>query len=274
MPSSRNQKALQKGAQMDNKRRISLAVFLLTMLFLYLPLMVLIVYSFNDGKSASWSGFSLRWYQQLFFNSGDLWNAFENSVIIALGSSALATTIGTLGAIGITWYSFAHKRYLKVVSYLPIIVPEIVIGISLLIFFAGIKFQLSLWTIFIAHTTFNIPFVLFIIMSRLDEFDYSIIEAAYDLGATEWHALTRVILPVTVPGIVSGFLMAMTLSMDDFVITFFVAGPGSSTLPLHIYSMIRFGVSPVINAISVVLIAGTFILALSSRNIQKYMFKK
>ena len=259
---------------MDNKRRISFAVFLITMMFFYLPLMVLIVYSFNDGKSMKWAGFSLRWYQQLFFNSDDLWKAFENSIIIALGSSALATIIGTLGAIGLTWYNFVHKRYLKVVSYLPIIVPEIVIGISLLIFFSGIKFQLSLWTIFIAHTTFNIPFVLFIIMSRLDEFDYSIIEAAYDLGATEWHALTKVILPVSIPGIVSGFLMAMTLSMDDFVITFFVAGPGSSTLPLHIYSMIRFGVSPVINAISVVLIAGTFILALSSKNIQKYMFKK
>ncbi|HNX59572.1 MAG TPA: ABC transporter permease subunit, partial [Spirochaetota bacterium] len=165
-------------------------------------------------------------------------------------------------------------KYLRMASYLPIIIPEIVIGISLLIFFAGLKWQLSLWTIFIAHTTFNIPFVLFIIMSRLDEFDYSIIEAAHDLGANEFQALTKVIIPMSIPGIVSGFLMAMTLSMDDFVITFFVAGPGSSTLPLHIYSMIRFGVSPVINAISVVLIASTFILTFSSRNIQRYMFKK
>lgn len=259
---------------MDGKRRISLGFFLLAMTFFYLPLAVLIVYSFNDGKSTTWSGFSLRWYRQLFFGSGDLWRSFENSVLIALGSSALSTTIGTLGAIGLTWYSFVHKKYLKVASYLPIIIPEIVIGISLLIFFAGIHWNLSIWTIFVAHTTFNIPFVLFIIMSRLDEFDYSVIEAAYDLGASELYTLRRVILPMTIPGIVSAFLMAMTLSMDDFVITFFVAGPGSSTLPLHIFSMIRFGVSPVINAISVVLITGTFVLAFSSRNIQKYMFKK
>lgn len=259
---------------MYGKRRISLVFFLIAMTFFYLPLAVLVVYSFNDGKSTVWSGFSLRWYQQLFFSSGDLWRSFENSVLIALGSAALSTTIGTLGAIGLTWYTFAHKQYLKIISYLPIIIPEIVIGISLLIFFSGIHWSLSIWTIFIAHTTFNIPFVLFIIMSRLDEFDYSVIEAAYDLGATELYALRKVILPMTIPGIISAFLMAMTLSMDDFVITFFVAGPGSSTLPLHIYSMIRFGVSPVINAISVVLIAGTFILALSSRNIQKYMFKQ
>jgi len=239
-----------------------------------MPLMVLIVYSFNEGKSSRWTGFSIHWYEELFLNSRTLWNAFENSVLVALASSCVATLIGTLGAIGITWYSFVHKKYLRMASYLPIIIPEIVIGISLLIFFAGLHWQLSLWTIFIAHTTFNIPFVLFIIISRLDEFDYSIIEAAYDLGATEFHALTRVILPMSIPGIISGFLIAMTLSMDDFVITFFVAGPGSSTLPLHIYSMIRIGVSPVINAISVVLIAGTFIFALSSKNIQKYMFKK
>jgi spermidine/putrescine transport system permease protein len=258
---------------MDNKRRMSFTIFLLVMIFFYLPLMVLIIYSFNDGKSSKWIGFSFKWYKELFLYSDNLWKAFENSIIIAFASSLVSTIIGTLGAIGITWYSFVYKRYIKVVSYLPIIIPEIVIGISLLIFFANLHWNLSLVTIFIAHTTFNIPFVLFIIMSRLDEFDYSIIEAAYDLGATELYALTRVIIPMSIPGIVSGFLMAMTLSMDDFVITFFVAGPGSSTLPLHIYSMIRMGVSPVINAISVVLIAGTFILAMSSRNIQKYMFK-
>lgn len=258
---------------MSGKRRISLAVFILTMVFFYAPLLVLIVFSFNDGKTFQWSGFSFRWYEQLFLHSRDLWKAVGNSVIVAFSSSLLSTAIGTFGAIGLTWYSFRYKKYLKIIRYLPIIVPEIVIGISLLIFFAGLKLDLSLFTIFIAHTTFNIPFVLFIIMSRLDEFDYTVIEAAYDLGAKEWQALTRVILPMSVPGIASGFLMAMTLSLDDFVITFFVAGPGSSTLPLHIYSMIRFGVSPIINALSVVLIGFTFIFALFSRNVQKYMFK-
>jgi spermidine/putrescine transport system permease protein len=160
------------------------------------------------------------------------------------------------------------------VTYLPIIMPEIIMGISLLVFFANIKWPLGFGTIFIAHTTFCIPFVLFIVMARLDEFDYSIIEAAYDLGAKERDSLWKVILPMSMPGIISGFLMAMTLSLDDFVITFFVAGPGASTLPLHVYSMIRFGVSPVINALSVILVGGTLILSLSTRNIQKYMIEK
>ena len=219
-----------------------------------------------------WAGFSLKWYKQLFFHSDILWGAVKNSLIVAIASSLISTIIGTFGAIGIYWYNFKYKKYLQVVTYFPLIIPDIIMGISLLILFAGIKWKLSLFTIFIAHTTFNIPYVLFIIMSRLDEFDYSIIEAAYDLGATEKDALLKVILPVTMPGIVSSFLMAMTLSMDDFVITFFVSGPGSSTLPLHIYSMIRFGVSPIINALSVILIAITIIFALSTRNIQKYMY--
>jgi spermidine/putrescine transport system permease protein len=132
---------------------------------------------------------------------------------------------------------------------------------------------LGLTTIFIAHTTFNIPFVLFIILSRLEEFDYSIVEAAYDLGATEWQALTKVIIPAILPGIISGFLIAVTLSFDDFVTTFFVAGPGSSTLPLRIYSMIRLGVSPVINALSVLLIGISIILTLSTKSLQKYLIK-
>jgi spermidine/putrescine transport system permease protein len=256
------------------KRRISLIFFILTLLFFYLPLLVLIVYSFNDAKSMAWKGFSLRWYKELFLHSRELWRAFSYSVVIGLASSFLSVVIGTPGAIGLYWYRFRFKNLLQLVSYLPIIIPEIVMGISLLIFFASLKWKLSLWTIFIAHTTFNVPFVLFIIMSRLDEFDYSIIEASYDLGANEWNTLVRVILPVTMPGIISSFLMAMTLSMDDFVITYFVAGPGSSTLPLHIYSMIRIGVSPVINALSVILIAGAFVVAFSSKNVHKYLFNK
>jgi spermidine/putrescine transport system permease protein len=144
--------------------------------------------------------------------------------------------------------------------------------VALLIFFSWIKIKLGLFTIFLAHVTFNIPFVLLIVISRLSEFDYSIIEAAYDLGAREIDALLKVIIPMTIPGIISGFLIAITLSLDDFVITFFVSGPGSSTLPLHIYSMIRFGVSPVVNALSVALIIATSALTLSTRKINKYMF--
>lgn len=253
----------------DNK--FTFTLFVITMLFFYIPLLILIAYAFNGGKGSVWQGFSTRWFTELFTNSDRLWKSCEYSLVIATFSALVSTTIGTLGAIAIHWHNFKHKKYLQVISYLPLIIPEIIMGVSLLFMFTQIKFQLGLTTIFLAHTTFNIPFVLFIVLSRLDEFDYSIVEAAYDLGANELQTLQKVIIPSLMPAIISGFLMAITLSLDDFVITFFVAGPGSSTLPLHIYSMVKFGVSPVINALSVILIAGTTALALSSKKIQKYI---
>lgn len=256
-------------AKRDNK--FTYTMFILSMLFFYIPLVVLIVYSFNSGKGNQWVGFSTKWYTELIQNSDRLWVSFRYSIIIAGFSAFVATVIGTLGAIAIHWHNFKHKKYLELISYLPLIIPEIIMGVSLLILFTQIKFKLGLTTIFLAHTTFNIPFVLFIVLSRLDEFDYSVVEASYDLGANEWQTLQKVVIPSLMPAIISGFLMAMTLSLDDFVITFFVAGPGSSTLPLHIYSMLKFGVSPVINALSVILISGTVALALSTRKIQKYI---
>ncbi len=258
----------------NSKHTFSPIIISLVMLFLYLPLMILVVYSFNDSKTMNWSGFSIRWYYDLFFKSQSLWQSFMNSAIVAVTSSTISTIIGTLGAIGIYWYNFRFKKILQVASFLPLILPEIIIGVSLLIFFAGIKLKLGLFTIFLAHTTFNIPFVVLIVMARLEEFDFSIIEAAYDLGAREIDTLLKIIIPISSPGIVSGFLMAVTLSLEDFVITFFVAGPGSSTLPLHVYSMIRFAVSPVINALSVIIIAGTILLAFSTKNIFKYIIQK
>jgi spermidine/putrescine transport system permease protein len=249
-------------------------MFTTTMVFFYAPLVVLVVFSFNNSKAMHWEGFSLRWYNDLFFNSRDLWKAFLNSGIIALTSSFIATAMGTLGAIGIYWYRFRFKRYVQVVSFLPLILPEIIIGVSLLILFAMVGIHLGLFTIFIAHVTFNLPYVVLIVSSRLDEFDHSIIEAAYDLGAREVDALFKVIIPVSMPAIIAAFLVSLTLSLEDFVITFFVAGPGSSTLPLHVYSMIRFGVSPVINALSVILIAGSILLAFSTKGIYKYIIQK
>ena len=249
-------------------------MFTLVILFFYIPLVILIVFSFNHSKTMAWGGFSLHWYEELFFHSRTLWNSFSNSLIVALSSASLSTVIGTLGAIGIYWYNFRFKKLLQIAGFLPLILPEIIIGVSLLIFFTGIKLKLSLFTIFLAHTTFNIPFVLLMVMARLEEFDFTIIEAAYDLGAREFDTLMRIIVPLAFPGILSGFLIAITLSLEDFVITFFVAGPGASTLPLHVYSMIRFGVSPVINALSVVIIAGTVLLALSTRNIFRYIIGK
>jgi spermidine/putrescine transport system permease protein len=254
-----------------NRPRFSLFMFTTVMVFFYAPMLILVLFSFNSGKSMQLSGFSLEWYEQLLFKSPQIWKAVSNSVIVALASATVSTILGTLAAIGIYWYKFRFKRYLQVVSFLPLILPEIVIGISLLILFASLNMRLGLLTIFIAHVTFNLPFVLLIVTARLEEFDYSIVEAAYDLGANELEALLRVIVPISFPGIISAFLVAMTLSLEDFVITFFVAGPGSSTLPLYVYSMIRFGVSPVVNSLSVVVIGATIVLAIASKRIFKYI---
>jgi spermidine/putrescine transport system permease protein len=252
----------------------SQTVFIATIVFLFLPLLVLILYSFNDSKGMTWSGFSLRWYEQLFLHSRDLWHAFWNSAFIALSSAVTATILGTFGAIGVNWYRFRLRNYIQAISFMPMILPEIIIGVSLSLFFAGIKLRLGLLTIFIAHATFNLPFVFLMVMARLDEFDFSIIEAAHDLGATEFQTLLKVTIPICMPGIVSGFLTAITISLEDFVITSFVSGPGSSTLPIYIYSAIRFGVSPVINALSVVMILGTVVLTCLLRNFLKYIAAK
>jgi spermidine/putrescine transport system permease protein len=271
-----NSSEASRHAKRAARRRFSLSQtgFIGTIIFLFLPLLVLVLYSFNASKGMGWTGFSFVWYGQLFLHSRDLWRAFWNSILIAITSAGTATVLGTFGAIGVAWYRFKIRNYVQIVSFLPMILPEIIIGVSLSIFFAGVGIKLGLFTIFIAHTTFNLPFVFLMVMARLDEFDFSIIEAARDLGANEGQTLRKVTVPICMPGIVSGFLTAITISLEDFVITSFVAGPGSSTLPLYIYSAIRFGVSPVINALSVVMILGTVILTYTLRNFLKYFAAK
>lgn len=253
----------------------SQTVFVITMVFLFMPLIILILSSFNGSSSMRWTGFSLRWYVRLF-SERELWRSFWNSIIVAVSSAATATVIGTLGAIGVNWYRFRLRNYVQTISFLPMILPEIIIGVSLAIFFAGAGIPLGLFTIFVAHTSFNLPFVFLMVMARLDEFDFSIIEAAQDLGASEKQTLFKVTVPVCMPGIISGFLTAITLSLEDFVVTFFVSGPGSSTLPVFIYSAItrKGGVTPVISALSVVMILGTVLLTYLLRNFLKYIAVK
>ena len=257
------------------KFSFSQTVFIITMVFLFLPLVILIISSFNDSTSMRWTGFSFRWYQRLFAER-ELWRSFWNSILIAVSSALTATIIGTFGAIGVNWYRFKLRSYVQTISFLPMILPEIIIGVSLSIFFAGASIPLGLFTIFIAHTTFNLPFVFLMVMARLDEFDFSIIEAAQDLGASERQTLLKVTVPVCMPGIISGMLTAITLSLEDFVITFFVAGPGSSTLPIFIFSAItrKGSVTPVISALSVVMILGTVLLTYMLRNFLKYIAAK
>jgi spermidine/putrescine transport system permease protein len=266
-----------KHAKRAYRKRFSFSntVFVFTIAFLFLPLIILVIYSFNSSVSINWAGFSLRWYKQLL-ESRELWRAFGNSVLIAITSATTATIIGTIGAIGINWYKFKLRGYIQTISFLPMILPEIIVGISLSIFFAGLGIPLGLFTIYIAHTTFNIPFVFLMVMARRDEFDFSIIEAAQELGATERETMFKITLPVCLPGIISGFLTAITLSLEDFVITFFVAGPGSSTLPIFIYSAImrKSSVIPLISALSVVMILGTVILSITLRKFLKNIAAK
>ena len=260
------------GAQAGSRKKRPGAsdwVFAATVLFLFLPLFVLFFYSFNSSKGGTWTGFSTVWYEKLLFASPALWKAVANSLVIALGSASAATILGSLAAVGTSRYRFRLRGVVKGLSFMPMLFPEIVVGVSLLVFFAGVGLKLGMLSIFIAHTTFNLPFVYLLVDARLEEFDSSVIEAARDLGADEFQTLVRVILPMAMPGIASGFLTAVTLSLEDFVITFFVSGPGSTTLPLYIYSAIRFGVSPVINALSAVMVALTIALVYPLRNFLK-----
>ena len=240
-------------------------VLWLTIIFLFLPLFVIIVYSFNESKGAEFTRPSLTWYKELFLNSKALWQALLNSILVAFSSAAVSTILGTMASIGVNWYKFRGKKFIQTLTYLPMVLPEVIIGISMVIFFSGIHLPLGLFTVFAAHTTFCLPFVFLMVNARLDEFDFSIVEAAHDLGATERQTMFKVVVPAIMPGILSGFLMAVTMSLEDFVITFFVSGPGSTTLPLYVYSMIRFGVSPVINSLSVIMIIFTCSIAFICR---------
>ena len=266
---SESSRHARRAFQKRGRFSVSALVLALTLAFLFFPLGVIIFYSFNEGKSMMFTGFSLRWYHDLIFKSRPLWIALMNSLIIAVVSAAVSTAIGTLAAIGINWYKFRGKAFIKIISFLPMVLPEVIIGISTVIFFARLQVPLGMTTIAIAHITFCLPFVYLMVRARIDEFDYSIVEAARDLGATERQAMLRVIVPAILPGILSGFLMAITMSLEDFVITFFVKGPGSTTLPLYIYQMIRTGVSPVVNALSAALIVATVIVAFSLRKFLK-----
>jgi len=248
-----------------NKFSLSTLILILTAIFLMLPLLVIIVFSFNESRGSTFTHFSLKWYRMLFEDSEDLLNALYNSLFIAFTAGIASTAIATLAAIAVKWYSFRAKRYIQIITYLPMVLPDIILGISIVLFFAGVHMPLGLFTIFVAHTTFCIPFVYLTVLSRLDEFDHSVVEAARDLGATEFETLYKVIIPMIRPGILSGFIMAITLSLEDFIITFFVSGPGSTTLPIYMYSLIRFGISPVINALSFFMILSITAIAVTLR---------
>ncbi len=239
------------------------------LIFFYLPLLVLAVNSFNESMyGGSWKGFTWKWYIQLFHNQ-EIWNALQKSLLIGIAATLMAMILGTMAAFALHRYSSKLQFFHYTLIYTPMVVPEILMGMSLLLFFVALGIDLSLVTIFIAHVTFCIGYVALVVLGQLQEFDFSILEAAMDLGADWWTAIRKVLLPLLAPGIIAGGLLAFTLSIDDFVVTFFVAGPGATTLPLRIYSMMRKGAPTVINALSVILLIITFIIVFFSQRLRQ-----
>ena len=235
--------------------------------FLYLPLVVVVVYSFNDSRlNAEWVGFTLDWYRVLFADE-EMLLAARNSLLIALVSSLCATFLGTLAGLAIHRY---HLRWLPLLVITPVAMPEILLGVSLLVFFIQVlHLTLGLLSVVLAHVTFSIGFVAIIVRARLAGMDESIFEAARDLGASPWQTFRLVTFPLILPAVVAGFLMSFTLSIDDFVITFFTAGVGVSTLPLQIYSMIKIAVTPEVNAVSTLLMLLTLVLVIAASRMDK-----
>lgn len=224
--------------------------------FLYLPIVILIIYSFNASRLVTvWGGWSLRWYQQLLHDQALLDSAWV-SLRIAAFSATAATILGTLAALALARIGrFRGRGALSAMVYAPLVVPEVVIGLALLLLFVAIDLDRGFWTTTLAHTTLTMSFVTVIVQSRLLTFDRSLEEAAMDLGCPPWRTFLTVTLPMIMSAIVSGWILAFTLSLDDFVIASFTTGPGATTLPIRIYSEVRLGVKPHINAICTMMIA-------------------
>jgi spermidine/putrescine transport system permease protein len=232
---------------------------LFTYAFLYLPLIIVVMYSFNDSRlNAEWVGFTFKWYH-ILFNDEQMLVAARNSLLIGVVTSFFSTIFGTLAGVAMYKYKL---RLLPVLVLTPIAIPEILMGVSLLMFFVMLNMTMGLFSVALAHIAFCIGFVAIVVRSRLQGMDESLLEAARDLGATPIQAFRLITMPLIMPGIIAGALMAFTLSIDDFVITFFTAGAGASTLPLQIYSMIRIAVTPEVNAISTLLMLLTLALIL------------
>ena len=244
---------------MNRRSRVLWAAAIFAYAFLYAPLVIVIAYSFNDSRlNAEWVGFTLSWYAKLFHNDKMLTAAW-NSLLIGVTASVVSTVFGTMA--GYAMYRF-KTRLLPLLILAPIAIPEILMGVSLLIFFVLLNISLGMVSIVLSHIAFCIGFVAIVVRSRLAGMDESLTEAARDLGATPWKAFRLVTLPLIMPGVVAGALMAFTLSIDDFVITFFTAGVGSTTLPLQIYTMVKIAVTPEVNAISTLLMMLTLALIL------------
>jgi spermidine/putrescine transport system permease protein len=236
--------------------------------FLYFPIVSLIAFSFNDSKrNITWKGFTLRYYEKAYENS-QLHDAFLNSMIVASISTTVATILGAMLGLALYRFRFPAQGPYEGMVHLPIVIPEICLAVAMVAFFATVEIPLGLFTITVSHIAFSIPFVAVVVRARMAGFDRSLEEASYDLGASQWQTFWNVTFPYMQPGLVAGALLAFTLSLDDFVITFFTSGPGSTTFPIKIYAMVRFSVSPEVNAASTALIVVTLALTVTALAIQ------
>ncbi len=254
------------------KKGLGMVYCTLIYLFLFLPIIVIVTNSFNATTSKpylSWKGFTFDWYIKLFENSS-LLESFGNTIIVAIASTILATIIGTLGAIGMYKYKFKGKSIIDGILYIPVVIPEIVLGIAMLTLFANANIPRGLLTLILAHVSFSIPFVIFNVRARLAGYDNSIEEASLDLGANRFRTFFEITMPVLAPGIGGGALLAFTLSIDDVIISYFVNGQ-TKTYPLKVMESIKSGVSPDVNAISTLILLGTVTLVVLT---QSNIFKK
>ena len=246
-------------------RLIDATALTLGFAFLYLPIVILIVFSFNASQLVTvWGGFSTRWYGAILHNR-QLLDAGWMTLKVGLGSAALATVIGTFAALALTRYARFRGRILfSAMVFAPLVMPEVITGLSLLLLFVAVGIDRGFWTVTIAHATFTAGFVAVVVQSRLVTLDRSLEEAAADLGAPPFTVFRRITLPLIMPGVVAGFLLAFTLSLDDLVIASFTTGPGATTLPMRIYSQVRLGVTPEINAVCTIMIGLVAILVIIS----------
>ncbi len=246
--------------------------------FLYAPIIVLTIFSFNDNDNVGiWTEFSFRWYGEMFQNDAVM-SALRNSLIVAFVSTIVSTVLGTATAVALERYRFRGRAAFDGLTYLPVIIPDVTMAVMLLLFFvqafrmlagAGIVLEFGLGTISLSHIAFNISFVAIVVRAKLGQLDPSLEEAAADLYADRWTAFRKVTLPLIMPAVLGGALLALTLSLDDVVVTSFVSGPGSTTLPVYVFGLVRRGVTPLINAVSVVMLAASISLVLVSLVFQR-----
>lgn len=265
-------------------RRFLAANAWLVYAFLYLPIVVLIIFSFNaNPRNVSvWTGWTVSWYGEVF-NNAALMDALKNSLIVAFIATAVSTVLGTAAALSLERFRYRGQRAYDGLLYMPVIIPDVTMAVMMLLFFAqtfsmiqgatGARLGFGLGTISLSHIAFNISFVAIVVRARLSMMDPSLEEAASDLYAGRWNAFRKVTLPIILPGVLGGALLALTLSLDDVVVTSFVTGPGSTTLPVYVFGLVRRGVSPLINAVSVIMLVASMILVMASLFAQRVRSK-